>query len=99
MISTSPLVLSLLLLPIELGLQLLLAESLRLRPQHLHQLFLVHSDLLPDRNQTTRQLGIVFSQQRDCHHQVVDVVEDKGRASSVLGLGLEKRAWVIAPMA
>jgi hypothetical protein len=95
----TPLIFSLLLLPIEFCLQLLLPKSFRLRPQHVRQLFLVHPHLLPYRHQTSRQLDIVFSEQRDCHHQVVDIVKDKGRAGSVLGFGPEESAWVIAPMA
>lgn len=89
----------LLLPPIEFGLQLPLPESLRLGPQHVRQLLLGHPQLLPYRHQTPRQFHIVFSQQRDRHHQVVNVVEDEGRASGVLRLGLEESAWVIAPMA
>lgn len=66
---------------------ILLGESLRLGPQHGRNLRLAHADLVPDRHQAGGEMHIILAQQRDRHHDVVDVLEDERAAVAVLGFG------------
>lgn len=45
---------------------------------------MAHLDLISDRNETPRQMIVVFTQHRDSHHDIVNVVEYKRSAVLVL---------------
>lgn len=89
---------SLSLLPI-LGLDVLLGEGNRVPLQHLSPLLHGHPDLrLADGHHAPGQLHVVLAQQRDRHHEVVDIVEDEGAVGGVRVLGFEEGDGVLAPV-
>jgi len=84
--------------PPKLPQNLLLGEPPRLPPQHGRNLPLAHPDLITHRHQTRRQAHVILPQQRDGHHDVVDILEGQGAAFGVLGFGFDEGEGVVAPV-
>ena len=77
---------------------LLLTKPSRLPPQHLRNLTFLHTNLVPDRHQTLSQLHVILPQQRNRHHDVVDIVENERAVGGVLGFGFREGKGVVAPV-
>lgn len=59
-----------------------------------------HPDLpLANGDHAFGEMRVVLAQERKCHHEVVDVVEDQGIIGGVGVFGLEECHWVLAPVA
>lgn len=83
---------------LEFGLDFLLREAPRLGAQHVRELLLRHADLVAHGHEAVGKVHIVLLHQLKCHHQVVDVVEDKRSAVAVGGLGFDEVHGLIAPV-
>lgn len=78
---------------------LVLGEPLCLRSQQVGNLRLAHTNLVPNGHKACSEVHVVLAQQRDGHHNVVDILEHKRVAIAVLRFGLDEGERVVTPMA
>lgn len=76
----------------------LLGELPHLGAQHVGNLLFGHVDLIADWNEAVGKIQIIFAQQPDGHHVVIDVVKDERASLGVRILGLEEVDGLLAPM-
>ncbi len=77
---------------------LLLSKPPRLSPQHIRNLSLTHTNLVANGEKPSSKIRIVFLQELDRHHEIVDIVKHKRTAGPICFLRFQEVEWVVPPV-
>ena len=76
-----------------------LVKLLSLLLQHIHNFNLCHANLVAYWHQARRQMHIIFSEEGDCHHNVVYILKYQGLLCGVGRFSIDEGKGMVAPVA